>query len=85
MTRLVELRLPEIDVAGVRLAASSWYFATGQQVVEEDHVVEILAGDVTIDLAAPASGVLAERCVRVDEPLAPGQLLARIRCSEWDD
>jgi pyruvate/2-oxoglutarate dehydrogenase complex dihydrolipoamide acyltransferase (E2) component len=85
MTRLVELRLPEMDVADARLTVSSWYFAAGQPVVEGDHVMEVLAGDVAIDLAAPASGVLAERCVRVDEPLVAGQLLARIRCREWDD
>jgi pyruvate/2-oxoglutarate dehydrogenase complex dihydrolipoamide acyltransferase (E2) component len=49
------------------------------RVVEGDRLVEVTAGDVTVDLAAPASGVLVERCVRTDERLTVGQVLARIR------
>jgi pyruvate/2-oxoglutarate dehydrogenase complex dihydrolipoamide acyltransferase (E2) component len=51
----------------------------GQRVVEGDRLIEILAGDVTVDLPAPTSGVLLERCVEVDETLQAGQVLARIK------
>jgi pyruvate/2-oxoglutarate dehydrogenase complex dihydrolipoamide acyltransferase (E2) component len=47
-------------------------------VIEGDRLLEIVAGDVAVDLPAPGSGVLIERCVTVDQPLQTGQLLARI-------
>jgi hypothetical protein len=34
---------------------------------------------VTVDLAAPAGGVLVEQCAKIDQPLEIGQVLARIR------
>jgi pyruvate/2-oxoglutarate dehydrogenase complex dihydrolipoamide acyltransferase (E2) component len=39
----------------------------------------VTAGDVTVDVSAPASGILAEQCVKIDEHLKVGQLLARIQ------
>ena len=58
---------------------SAWHGKVGERVVEGDRLVEVTAGDVTVDLAAPASGVLAERCVRIDDRLTVGQVLARIQ------
>jgi pyruvate/2-oxoglutarate dehydrogenase complex dihydrolipoamide acyltransferase (E2) component len=77
----VELRLPDFDMGEVVITACSWHVANGQRVVEGDRLLELLAGEVTIDLSAPASGRLVERTVRVDEPLAIGQLLAVIEVS----
>jgi pyruvate/2-oxoglutarate dehydrogenase complex dihydrolipoamide acyltransferase (E2) component len=75
----VALVLPEIDLPGVPVAVSAWHAKPGQAVVEGDRLIEVTAGDVTVDLAAPASGILAEQCVKIDEPLTVGQLLARIQ------
>jgi len=75
----IELVLPELDLPGVAVVVSAWHGKVGEKVVEGDRLVEVTAGDVTVDLAAPASGVLAERCVRMDERLTVGQILARIR------
>jgi pyruvate/2-oxoglutarate dehydrogenase complex dihydrolipoamide acyltransferase (E2) component len=77
----VELRLPDFDLGEVVITACSWHVANGQRVVEGDRLLELLAGEVTIDLSAPASGRLVERAVRVDESLAVGQLLAVIEVS----
>lgn len=73
-----ELRLPNLDLPGTPVTVCSWHASVGQRVVAGDRVVEILAGDATIDLAAPASGVLVERLAEIDEPLAAGQILAVI-------
>jgi pyruvate/2-oxoglutarate dehydrogenase complex dihydrolipoamide acyltransferase (E2) component len=75
----IELVLPDLDLPSVAVVVSAWHGKVGQRVVEGDRLVEVTAGDVTVDLAAPASGVLAERCVRMDERLTTGQILARIR------
>jgi pyruvate/2-oxoglutarate dehydrogenase complex dihydrolipoamide acyltransferase (E2) component len=76
---VTELTLPDLDLPGVAITASAWHAKQGQRVVEGDRLIEVAAGDVTVDLSAPASGILAEQCVKIDEPLAVGQLLARIQ------
>jgi pyruvate/2-oxoglutarate dehydrogenase complex dihydrolipoamide acyltransferase (E2) component len=76
---MAELRLPNLDLPGVAVRASAWHASVGQRVVEGDRLIEVVAGDVTVDFSAPASGVLIERCVGIDDPLEVGQLLARIR------
>lgn len=74
-----ELRLPNFDLPGITPAVSAWHAAVGQRIVEGERLVEIAAGDVSIDLAAPVSGVLLEQCATLEMPLAVGQILARIR------
>jgi pyruvate/2-oxoglutarate dehydrogenase complex dihydrolipoamide acyltransferase (E2) component len=74
-----ELRLPDLDLPGVAVLASAWHANAGQHIVEGDRLIEVVAGDVTVDLSAPASGVLVERCVKIDDPLQTGQVLARIQ------
>ena len=76
---MTDLHLPDFDLPGVAMAVSTWHAAIGQRLVEGDRVLEVTAGEVTIDVAAPVSGILAERCVTIDELLTVGQLLARIR------
>jgi 2-oxoglutarate dehydrogenase E2 component (dihydrolipoamide succinyltransferase) len=74
-----ELRLPNLDLPGVAVRVSSWHARAGQRVVEGDRLVEVVAGDIAIDLSAPTSGTLVEQCVRNDDRLETGQLLARIQ------
>ncbi len=75
----LELRLPDLDLPGVMVSACSWHANQGQRVIEGDRLLEIVAGDVAVDLPAPASGILIERCVSIDQPLEKGQLLACIQ------
>ena len=49
---------------------------------EGEPLVEVLAGAATVDLPAPADGVLAEKSAAVGDVLAVGQQLATIE-SEW--
>jgi pyruvate/2-oxoglutarate dehydrogenase complex dihydrolipoamide acyltransferase (E2) component len=74
-----EYRLPDLDLPGVPIVVSAWHADAGQHVVEGDRLIEVTAGDVTVDLAAPTSGMLVERCAKIDQPLEVGQLLAKIR------
>jgi len=75
---MAELRLPDLDLPGVPLRVSAWHARVGQRVVEGDRLIEVVAGDVAIDLSAPATGVLVEQCVTNDDRLEVGQVLARI-------
>lgn len=73
-----ELRLPDLGLPGHRAIVSLWLVDVGSEVIEGDRLVEILAGNATVDLSAPASGVLAEVLIDEDEPVTPGQLLGII-------
>ncbi len=75
---MVELTLPDFDLPAAQLIVSAWHAKRGQRIIEGDRLIEISAGDVIIDLSAPASGILAEKCVKIDDQLTVGQLLARI-------
>ena len=72
------LTLPDFDLPGATVTATAWLVPLGARVVEGDRVLEILAGEATIDLPSPATGTLAQRCVEIDDPLEIGQLLAII-------
>ena len=73
------LTLPELGMGETPITVSLWLVEPGEQVIEGDRVVEILAGAATVDLSAPTSGILAEVLVDEDEPVTVGQTLGYIR------
>ena len=75
----VELRLPDLDLPNVPAIAGAWNARVGQRVAEGERLIEVVAGDVAIELAAPASGVLVEQCVKQNQTLELNQVLARIQ------
>jgi pyruvate/2-oxoglutarate dehydrogenase complex dihydrolipoamide acyltransferase (E2) component len=78
----IELRLPDLGLGDQPIMLSGWLVSRGARVEAGEPLAEILAGPATVDLPAPAAGVLVKRFVEVDEPLAVGQPLAAI---ETDD
>jgi 2-oxoglutarate dehydrogenase E2 component (dihydrolipoamide succinyltransferase) len=72
--------VPELGLDGVAL--SLWLVEVGAEVSEGDRVVELLADGVTVDLSAPASGVLIETFASEDDPVATGQTLGEIEGRE---
>ena len=80
--RRCELLLPELGMADVPITASTWLTRVGHQVHAGERLLEVLAGDVTIDLPAPASGTLVEQRVAEDDQLQVGQVLGVIIAAE---
>jgi pyruvate/2-oxoglutarate dehydrogenase complex dihydrolipoamide acyltransferase (E2) component len=78
----VPLLLTDFDLGDVPVRACSWLVDQGSRVMEGDRLLEVVAGEVTIDLEAPASGRLARRCVGPDDLLTLGQVLAVIAARE---
>ena len=74
----VKLIMPDLELPGVAAVACAWHGQVGVRVVEGDALLEILAGEVMIELPAPSTGVLLERCVETDQRVTPGQVLAII-------
>jgi pyruvate/2-oxoglutarate dehydrogenase complex dihydrolipoamide acyltransferase (E2) component len=70
--------LPELGLGATTIRASVWLVLRGARVVEGDRILEIVAGEVSIDLPAPASGRLTKQLVAEDEPLQTGQVLGVI-------
>ena len=74
----VPLLLADLDLGDVPVLACSWLAEQGARVVQGDRLLEVVAGEVTVDLEAPASGRLVQRCVGPEERLTIGQVLAVI-------
>jgi 2-oxoglutarate dehydrogenase E2 component (dihydrolipoamide succinyltransferase) len=74
----VELVLPELGMGSVPIMVGQWLVEVGCEVTEGDRLLEIVAGSATVDLPAPASGVLREMLVGEDERLVVGQVLGVI-------
>jgi pyruvate/2-oxoglutarate dehydrogenase complex dihydrolipoamide acyltransferase (E2) component len=73
-----ELVLPDLGLEGIPIVASLWLVPRGSVVREGDRILEVVAGEVTIDLPAPSRGILVEQVVAEDERLHVGQTLAVI-------
>jgi len=50
----------------------------GTLVAEDEPVVEVMAGSITVDLPAPIDGVLVRKYIATGESIAIGQRLALI-------
>jgi pyruvate/2-oxoglutarate dehydrogenase complex dihydrolipoamide acyltransferase (E2) component len=77
-----QIVLPELGAAPAFLSA--WFAEPGETVFEGDRLIEVLVGGATFDVAAPATGQLAERLVFQDEPIAAGQVLGMVEMEEED-
>lgn len=75
-SRAVRLTVPDLGLAGVTLVLSLWLVPEGSEVIEGDRVVELLAGGVTVDLAAPVSGRFVRALADEDDAVFPGAPLA---------
>jgi len=73
-----ELILPDLGLGETPIIASTWLKRPGSLVIEGDRLLEVHAGSVTVDLPAPASGILAQTLVQENEGLHVGQPLAVI-------
>jgi pyruvate/2-oxoglutarate dehydrogenase complex dihydrolipoamide acyltransferase (E2) component len=72
------LTLPELGIEGGPIVVSLWLVERGSRVEAGEPVLEVLAGVATVDLPAPADGVLVETLVGEDESLRVSQRLAVI-------
>ena len=70
-----EIVMPDLDLADVNLRAGAWLARLGGPVIEGDRLLEVIAGDVTVDLPAPVSGELMEKRARENEQLVVGHFV----------
>jgi len=72
------LILPDLGLGDRPISVSMWLVDRGVQVFEGDPLVELLAGEATVDLPSPATGVLVKKLATEDDVVRVGQRLAVI-------
>ncbi len=78
MADLVDVRLPAEQAEGTESVVAVWFKAVGEAVVANEPLVEISTDKVTVELAAPASGVLQEILKQEGEQIELGEVIGRI-------
>jgi 2-oxoglutarate dehydrogenase E2 component (dihydrolipoamide succinyltransferase) len=74
---VIEVRVPD-EQEGTKAVVRSWLKQVGDEVAENDPLVELETDKVTQEVPAPAAGVLSEIVLDTDAEAVPGALLARI-------
>lgn len=77
------ITLPELGAAEARVSA--WFAEPGDWVCEGDRLVEVLIEGATFDVAAPATGRLAERLSLPADRVVTGQVLGAIELEPLAD
>jgi 2-oxoglutarate dehydrogenase E2 component (dihydrolipoamide succinyltransferase) len=77
-----EIRVPALGESVVEATVGQWFKQAGEAVSADEPLVELETDKVTVEVPAPASGVLSEIAVKPGETVAVGALLGAI--SEGD-
>jgi 2-oxoglutarate dehydrogenase E2 component (dihydrolipoamide succinyltransferase) len=78
---LIDVVVPE-EQEGTKAVVRAWLKAVGDQVAENDPLVELETDKVTQEVPAPAAGVLAEIVLDTDAEAVPGAVLGRISAEQ---
>ncbi len=78
MAELVAFAAPADQAEGTEMVVAAWFKQVGDAVAENEPLLEISTDKVTVEVAAPATGVLQEILKLVGQQVEPGELLGRI-------
>ncbi len=81
MSTAIEVRAPAEQTEGTRSQLLRWLKQPGDAVIENEPLIEIETDKVTVEVAAPATGVLREILKHEQDEIAPGELLGRIEAA----
>jgi 2-oxoglutarate dehydrogenase E2 component (dihydrolipoamide succinyltransferase) len=76
---VIDILVPSESFEGTRARLLRWMKAVGEPVAMGEPLVEVETDKVTVEIAAPGAGVLAEFLKVADDELEVGDLLGRIR------
>lgn len=77
MPEMSPVLVPPLDLSDVPLRVGVWHYGDGHAVREGDRLLEISAGEVVVDLPAPADGILRKLAAE-DEIVTVGQIVGEI-------
>ncbi len=78
MATLTDIVLPADQTEGTTNLVGTWFKQVGDEVAVNDPLLEITTDKVTVEIAAPAAGVLVEVLKAEGEEVTPGDVLGRI-------
>ena len=81
MSDALEIRAPAEQTEGTRSQILRWLKRVGEQVSENEPLIEIETDKVTVEVAAPGSGVLREILRQEQDEITPGELLGWLDAS----
>lgn len=82
MAELIDIIAPQSEQEGTESFMERWFKQPGEYVEQYEPLLEINTDKVTIEVPAPAGGVLKEILKHPNEPVAPGEVLGRIEVAE---
>lgn len=84
MPAIRDICAPTEQTEGTRSQVLRWLKQVGEHVTENEPLVEMETDKVTVEVAAPASGVLQEIVKGEQEEVAPGDILGRVALDSPD-
>jgi 2-oxoglutarate dehydrogenase E2 component (dihydrolipoamide succinyltransferase) len=75
---ITEVRVPKTLQPDIRAVIGRWFKRSGDAVSLDEPLFEIEAGIVTVEVRAPASGVLSEVRAKDGQFVEPGEVLGTI-------
>ncbi|HUQ46765.1 MAG TPA: 2-oxo acid dehydrogenase subunit E2 [Gemmatimonadaceae bacterium] len=78
MASLVDVTVPVGQAEGTESVVSTWFKAVGDEVAANEPLLEISTDKVNMEVAAPASGRLAEIVKNEGDSIEPGEVLGRL-------
>ena len=76
---MAEIRVPTLGESVTEATIGKWFKKPGEAVAVDEPLVELETDKVTIEVPAPAAGVLAEIAAKDGETVAVGALLGQIK------
>ncbi len=73
-----EIRVPTLGESVTEATVGQWYKQAGDAVTADEPLVELETDKVTVEVPAPASGVLSEIIVKAGDTVAVGSVLGAI-------
>src|SRR5262249_33090109 len=77
--RMAEIRVPTLGESVTEATIGKWFKKAGDVVAVDEPLVELETDKVTIEVPAPAAGVLADVAVNDGDTVAVGALLGSIK------
>lgn len=78
MAELIAIAAPADQAEGTEMVVGTWFKNVGDAVTQNEPLLEISTDKVTVEIAAPATGVLREILKSPEQAIEPGEVLGRI-------
>lgn len=78
MAELIEVAAPAEQAEGTEMVVARWYKKVGDPVTLNEPLLEISTDKVTVELAAPVTGILREIVAPANRSVGSGDVLGRI-------